>query len=225
MPKQIYPNAAAGSGHPRIRSFHGRQGRLSETRLNVLSEIVPKFVLSRELQDLSKTFNSEVSIDFGAGMGGHSKRLLDEGKSVLAIDVHTAGICDLAEYAFLSNMNNLLVHHGDGLECLEKYIAPNSISQIHLYFPDPWPKKRHYKRRVFNSEFIALADRVLVSTGKILVVTDDDSYAEHVREQLAKVLTFSEGEFTGDVTLTSYHQRALRLHHKIHAIEIVRVTN
>jgi tRNA G46 methylase TrmB len=70
-----------------------------------------------------------------------------------------------------------------------------------------------------------LADRVLVSTGKILVVTDDDSYAEHVRERLAKVSTFSESEFTGDVTLTSYHQRALRLQHKIHAIEIVRVTN
>lgn len=217
MPSQTYRTPAIDSRHPRIRSFHGRQGRLSSTRLDILSTLVPPFILEKRPTDLRTELTTErIIIDFGAGMGDHTKHLIDLGIPVLAIDVHTAGICDMAEYATEKSFSKLRLFHGDGMECLEKYIASESISEIHVYFPDPWPKIRHNKRRLFNSEFLSLANKVLIPEGKLLFITDDDSYALHVSEILESNSQFKIIPFTDEVTMTTYHRRAIRLGHNIH---------
>jgi tRNA (guanine-N7-)-methyltransferase len=224
VPSQTYRIPNIDSRHPRIRSFHGRQGRLSPTRLEILEKVVPVYLLPKVKTDLRQELNAErVVIDFGAGMGDHTKRLINSKIPVLAIDVHTAGICDMAEYAQEKGFEKLRLFHGDGMECLDNFITPESISEVHVYFPDPWPKVRHHKRRLFNQEFIELVNKVLEPNGKLIFVTDDDSYALQVTEILQDNKKFKIIPFSQEVTLTTYHRRALRLGHNIHPFEMLKI--
>lgn len=220
---QIYPTDKSGQIRPLIRTFHGRQGRLSETRLKVLDELVPKYLLSKDQtkKDLSQVFKSdELIVDFGCGMGGHTIDLLEQGKSVLAIDVHTAGICDLAQYADKHQIDRLKLFHGDGVNFLVNNMPEDSISELHIYFPDPWPKARHAKRRLFSADFLKLVHPVIKSGGKILLVTDDDSYAEGAREIVLNQTQYELIELCDPITMTSYHRRAIRLGHNINQLGI-----
>lgn len=218
MLPQIYPIDKSGHKRPLIRTYHGRQGRLSETRLKVLNELVPKYSLSNlgNKQDFRKVFETEdVIIDFGCGMGAHSKWLLDQGEAVIAIDVYTAGICDVVEYADKNKNPNLGVYHGDGIDFLNKNVANESISEVHIYFPDPWPKARHEKRRLFTSKFLELLSQVLVPDGKVLLVTDDENYAVAAQDLIRQSNLFIAEEFTQSVTITGYHVRANELDNEI----------
>lgn len=227
MSAQIYPTDKSGQIRPLVRTFHGRQGRLSESRLKVLDELVPKYLLPCDIdkKDLTQVFKStELIVDFGCGMGGHTIDLLDQGKHVLAIDVHTAGICDLAQYANEQNIDRLKLFHGDGVSFITKNMPPETIAELHIYFPDPWPKTRHAKRRLFSPEFITLVSPALKSGGKILLVTDDDAYAEQAAEIIQGLPDFESITFDETITMTSYHRRALRLGHRIHALAIRKLT-
>lgn len=224
MLPQIYPTALAENGRPRIRTFHGRRGRLSVTRLEAFENLVPKFLLDTSASeiDLRKTFNEpNIYLDFGCGMGGHTIDLLNQGKAVVAIDVHTAGICDLAQFAYLQKLDTMRLFHGDGIDLLDK-LTKNSIRQIDVYFPDPWPKARHAKRRLFTFGFLEKAHEVLVENGHLVLVTDDDSYAQMARDVIEAQSLFDLVPFSQNVTMTSFHQRALRLGHKIHKFELVK---
>lgn len=225
MLPQIYPNDSGPTGRPRIRSFQGRRGRISPTRSYAFENYVPNYQIALPDQpiDLREVFKSnEIYIDFGCGMGGHTKDLLEQSKCVLAIDVHTAGICDLSVYAHERNLSTFRLFHGDGLDLFEK-LKPQTISQIDVYFPDPWPKARHAKRRLFNHAFLAKADELLVSGGKIVLVTDDETYAQHVTEVIASQDLFTQLEFSQPVTMTSFHARGLRLGHQIHKFELEKI--
>lgn len=222
---QIYPTDKAGRIRPRIRTYHGRQGRLSETRLKILETLVPKYSigLTPVKQDLRQVFKSkEFIIDFGCGMGGHSMALLDQGKSVLAIDVHTAGICDLAAFAEERNLDSLRLFHGDGMKLIIEGLLPQTVSEIHVYFPDPWPKAKHANRRLFTEEFLRLVHPILSEAGKVFLVTDDANYALFAKEEIGKTKLFEEIDFDQEVTLTSYHKRGLRLGHKIHKFALAK---
>ena len=224
MLPQIYPTALTENGRPRIRTFHGRRGRLSATRIDAFENLVPQFLLntSEAEIDLRKTLNQqEIYLDFGCGMGGHTIDLLNQGKAVVAIDVHTAGICDLAQFAHLQKLDTMRLFHGDGIDLLEK-LTNNSIRQIDVYFPDPWPKARHAKRRLFTQKFLHLAHNVLANEGRIILITDDDNYAQMASVVIEAQSLFDLVPFSQKVTMTTFHQRALRLGHKIHKFELVK---
>jgi tRNA (guanine-N7-)-methyltransferase len=224
MLPQIYPTAPDENGRPRIRTFHGRRGRISQTRAKAFTDLVPKYLLSIDQVplDLRKVFASdEVFLDFGCGMGGHTIDLLNRGVSVVAIDVHTAGICDLATFAQLKNNQNLRLFHGDGIELLQK-LTPKSIAQIDVYFPDPWPKARHAKRRLFNRGFLELCAKVLKPNGRVVLITDDDNYAFEATEVIKNQEIFQLVPFAQQVTMTSFHNRALKLGHQIHKFELTK---
>lgn len=224
MLPQIYPTALPQNGRPRIRTFHGRRGRLSATRLEAFENLVPKYLLDTSASeiDLRNILNQpEIYIDFGCGMGGHTIDLLNQGKAVVAIDVHTAGICDLAQFAHLQKKDTLRLFHGDGIELLSK-LTKSSIRQIDIYFPDPWPKARHAKRRLFTEEFLGIASQVLVEHGRIILITDDDNYAQLASAVIEAQSLFELIPFSQEVTLTSFHRRALRLGHKIHKFELIK---
>ncbi|MEY4311432.1 MAG: hypothetical protein RLZZ571_202, partial [Actinomycetota bacterium] len=136
MLPQIYPTDKSGQKRPLIRTFAGRKGRLSETRLNILETLLPKYAIAPDLksQDYRQVLDSsEVIIDFGAGMGQHSMALLAKGKAVVAIDVHTAGICDVVGYAQNHGHDKLRVFHGDGIGLLLEGIQQESICEVHVY--------------------------------------------------------------------------------------------
>jgi tRNA (guanine-N7-)-methyltransferase len=227
MLPQMYPIDKTGISRPLIRTFHGRQGRLSEARLLALKTLVPKYSISANDRDvdLRKMLASEqVVIDFGCGMGAHTIELLRQGKAVISADVHTAGICDLAMFAEESTAtgstpkHKLRLFHGDGVQLLSHVLKPESISEIHVYFPDPWPKPRHAKRRLFNETFLILAARVLKPGGIVKLVTDDDGYADIANLTIAQSSLFELIPYQSATTLTSYHQRGLKLGHTIHEV-------
>lgn len=207
--------------HPHIRTFHARHGRLSERRKSILAHQVPHLEV-RHLPtplNIAEHLNRDYAIvDFGAGMGHHAISLSRQHPdwAVLAIDVHTPGICDISAAAHSDGHGNVLVHLGDGLDVLRDQLSAQSIHELHVLFPDPWPKARHNKRRVIQPSFLEIVNRILTDDGILRIVTDDDDYASHVDEVLctSQVMQPVVSAFT--VPETAYHKRALRLGHTIH---------
>jgi tRNA (guanine-N7-)-methyltransferase len=204
-----------------IRTFHARHGRLSDRRKYIAEHLVPALDvvnLERPL-DLRSQLNREyVVIDFGCGMGDHTRNMSQEHPEwgILAMDVHTPGVCDVADIADSNGLGNIALHLGDGIDILRDHLADSSISEVHVLFPDPWPKARHNKRRVIQASFLEMVSRILVPGGHIHIVTDDDNYAEHVQQVLSQNTQLRQVD-TGFVTPdTSYHRRAQRLGHTIH---------
>lgn len=193
---------------------------MSARRDYALSVLLPPMEI-RDLPrpiDLRETLGlRRVIIDFGSGMGDHTLALAQsQGEiGVLAIDVHTAGLCEVAQIAHETDLRNIRVHHGDGIDVLRDWLLPNSISEIHILFPDPWPKIRHNKRRLIQQEFLNLAGKVLQPNGLVQFVTDDFLYFEHATLAFEKNVNFEITSQEWDVPLTTYHRRALRLGHTI----------
>ena len=168
--------------------------------------------------DLRTTFACpEVIIDFGSGMGDHSLALASSRADlgVLAIDVHTVGLCEVAQFGFDKNLANIRVHHGDGINVLKGWLVQGSISEVHILFPDPWPKIRHHKRRLIQQDFLNLVANVLAPNGVVRFVTDDDSYFEHASLEFETNSNFQVLQESWEVPVTTYHKRALRLGHTI----------
>ena len=104
---------------------------------------------------------------------------------VVAVDVHVPGVARMLAAADAAGVANLRVHLGDALPFLEDRVAPGSLTAVHLFFPDPWPKQRHAKRRFVQQHSLTLLASRLRPGGRLLVATDIDGYAEHCRTQLA----------------------------------------
>jgi tRNA (guanine-N7-)-methyltransferase len=104
---------------------------------------------------------------------------------VVAVEVHVPGVARMLAAADTAGVANLRVHPGDALPLLTERVPPASLAAVHLFFPDPWPKKRHAKRRFVQQHTLELLASRLVPAGVLLVATDIDAYAGHVRRQLA----------------------------------------
>ena len=185
--------------------------------LNVLLPPMEIIDLPRPIDLMEVLGLSKVIIDFGSGMGDHTVALAQSQSElgVLAIDVHTAGLCEVAQTAHENSLTNVRIHHGDGIDVLRDWLLPNSISEVHILFPDPWPKIRHNKRRLIQPDFLDSVSKVLQPDGLVRFVTDDVSYFEHATLAFGKNLNFETANQHWDIPLTTYHKRALRLGHTI----------
>jgi tRNA (guanine-N7-)-methyltransferase len=150
-------------------------------------------------------------------MGDHTVALAHSQSDigVLAIDVHTAGLCEVAQTAHEYSLTNILIHHGDGIDVMNDWLLPNSIAEVHILFPDPWPKIRHNKRRLIQQDFLNLVSKALEPDGLVRFVTDDVSYFEHARLMFDTNPNFEIANLQWDIPMTTYHKRALRLGHTI----------
>jgi tRNA (guanine-N7-)-methyltransferase len=99
----------------------------------------------------------------------------------VGMEVHTPGVGKLLSLVEQENLDNIRVYHGDALAFMAEHIAPESVHGIHIFFPDPWPKKRHHKRRIINPENIAFFTRKLATNGYIYFITDWEEYAESAK--------------------------------------------
>ena len=125
---------------------------MSASRAQSLSQLLPKFEISNLERpiDLAKELNRDfIIVDFGSGMGLHALELAQSSAEVgvLAIDVHTVGLIAVADLATEQNLTNIRTHHGDGIDVFKSWLQPESVDEIHVLFPDPWPKKKHEKNR------------------------------------------------------------------------------
>ena len=159
----------------------------------------------------------DVIIDFGSGMGDHTVALAQAQPEIgiLAIDVHTAGLCEVAQTAHELALSNIRIHHGDGIDVLRDWLLPNTISEVHILFPDPWPKIRHNKRRLIQQDFLNSVSNALRPDGLVRFVTDDVSYFKHATLAFEDNPNFVTADQQWEIPLTTYHKRALRLGHTI----------
>jgi tRNA (guanine-N7-)-methyltransferase len=211
--------------HPPIRTFHARHGRLSKARLAAIENLIPRLEIANEASpiDLRQVFNGKrVIVDFGCGMGHHTRALQTTDVGILAIDVHTPGMCQIAMWADYENWDNVRIHHGDGVTLLTSDIKPGSVDELHVMFPDPWPKIRQYKRRLIQEPFLELADKLLSNEGFVLIITDDDSYAEFIEDVIAQSKYFMRSMVDVVIPDTRYRKRADKLAHTIHTYKLVR---
>lgn len=175
----------------RIRSFVLRQGRLTKGQARALETGFPQFGVNYapEQLDLDALFNradSKKILEIGFGMGETTAKIAQvlPNCDFLAAEVHTPGVGALLKLIQENELNNIRVIQHDVVEVLHRMIADASLDGVHIFFPDPWHKKRHHKRRLIQAEFVQLLCTKLKTGGYLHVATDWQEYAEWVLEVL-----------------------------------------
>ncbi len=169
----------------KIRSFIRRQGRITPGQQRAIDRLWPKYGLEQKHPINDKDVFGQkapliVEIGFGNGdsLAKMAKQQTDN--AFIGIEVHKPGIGHLLLQLEQLDIENVRIFCDDAVEILEQCIADNSLARIHLFFPDPWPKKRHHKRRIVRSEFIDLITRKLQPGGYFHAATDWQDYAEYM---------------------------------------------
>ncbi|MGW9027321.1 tRNA (guanosine(46)-N7)-methyltransferase TrmB [Streptomyces sp. NPDC055722] len=175
----------------RIRSFQPRRSRVTAGQADALQRLWPAWGLDidgQRIVDLAELFGNTnpVVLEIGFGMGEATATMAaaDPTTNILAVDVHTPGQGNLLSLADRGGLTNVRVGNGDAIILLREMLAPDSLDGLRVYFPDPWPKKRHHKRRLIQPEFLALAATRLRPGGLVHCATDWEPYAEQMLEEL-----------------------------------------
>lgn len=171
----------------RIRSFVLRAGRTTAGQQHAIEELGPQFLISFQdaLLDLEQAFNGSTNpkiLEIGFGMGETTAKIaaLRKQDDFLGIEVHPPGVGALLKLIGEEGLSNLRIIRHDAVEVLEKMIAPHSLDGIHIYFADPWHKKRHHKRRLIQSQFVKLLVSRLKPGAYLHLATDWHNYAEQM---------------------------------------------
>jgi len=169
-----------------IRSYVLRQGRTTPAQKRALDQLAPKYLLGfgDEAISVQAIFgrSAPLVLEIGSGMGETTAAIAQAHPEAdfIAVEVHGPGVGSLLNRIESLQLRNLRVIRHDAVEVLDKMIADASLAAIHLFFPDPWPKKRHHKRRLVQPGFAALAARKLAPRGTLHAATDWPDYAEHM---------------------------------------------
>ncbi len=215
--------------HRPIRSFVRRAGRLTVSQQRALDELWPELGLEFNPAplDIESLFGRKAAvileIGFGNGDSLVAQAAASPGKNFIGIEVHDPGIGHCLIKAREAGISNLRLIAHDAIEVLEEQIPEASLERINLYFPDPWPKKRHHKRRIVQPRFLDLCECLLEAGGALHIATDWADYAEHIDEIFAADARFTctdRREHDGDDPLerpmTKFEQRGLREGNRIH---------
>jgi tRNA (guanine-N7-)-methyltransferase len=171
----------------RIRSFVLRAGRTTAGQQRAIDDLGPQFLVPFQdtVLNLPQAFNGSSHpkiLEIGFGMGETTAKIaaLRAEDDFLAIEVHPPGVGALLKLIGENNLTNLRLIRHDAVEVLEKMLAPNSLDGIHIYFADPWHKKRHHKRRLIQAEFVKLLVSRLKPGAYLHLATDWHNYAEQM---------------------------------------------
>lgn len=181
---------AAALHNGRIRTFHGRHGRTTERMQRALDRLAPAHGLGAR-PDPTRPLVLEV----GCGNGDAAEAFCAAFPDVdlLAVDVHTPGVVHLLEVCESGRLPNLFTERGDAVEVLDDRISPSSLAGVHLFFPDPWPKARHHKRRFVRPDVLDLVADRLAPGGALRVASDVDDYVDWAVEHLDAHPAFEGG--------------------------------
>lgn len=229
----------AGSHHERrIRSFQPRRSRVTTGQGEALKRLWGTWGLDidgHHVIDLKQMFDGlPVVLEIGFGMGEATAQMAaaDPGTGILAADVHTPGQGNLLALAERGGMTNVRVANGDAIILLREMLPPESLAGLRVYFPDPWPKARHHKRRLIQPEFLALAATRMAPGAILHCATDWEPYAEQMLEVLTAQPEFENTQADGGYAprpgfrpLTRFEGQGLDKGHVVHDLLFRRIDN
>ncbi|HSW52896.1 MAG TPA: tRNA (guanosine(46)-N7)-methyltransferase TrmB [Sulfuricaulis sp.] len=219
-----------------IRSYVRRESRITPAQVRALGELWPRYGVPEGTAPLDwpavfgRVAPVILEIGFGNGEALAAAAAAHPENNYLGIEVHRPGAGSLLRRIEAGTLSNVRVMLGDASEILAQRIPDASLTAVHLFFPDPWPKKRHHKRRLVQPDFAALVARKLEAGGYFHLATDWPAYAEH----MAAVLSHTEGlvdaggtgEFARRVAerlATRFEQRGRRLGHEVRDLMYLRL--
>ena len=203
------------------RSFVRRSGRITQAQKRALTDLWPIYGLEETpgLLSFRQVFGRKAPtvLEIGFGNGETLVRAAGEnpGSDFLGVEVHLPGIGRCLLQAEKAGLQNLRLIQGDAVEVLEQRLAPASLAKVCLFFPDPWPRKRHHKRRLVQPGFVALVQRVLEPDGVFHVATDWSPYAEHIESVMAEARAFESMDQPPTRYPTRFESRGAALGHEI----------
>lgn len=212
----------------KVRSFVLREGRLTKGQATAIEQQWSLMGLDYSLEplDLVKVFGREADtvLEIGFGMGASLVEMAKASPELnfIGIEVHKPGVGSCLSVAAEAGVTNLRVFHHDAVEVLENSIFLGSLARVQLFFPDPWHKARHHKRRIVQPEFVQTIRNALKVGGVFHLATDWDNYSEHMLEVLNDASGYKNKSTTGDVIarpahrpLTKFEARGHRLGHGV----------
>ena len=195
-----------------------RQGRTTPAQQRALDELLPKHGIPFSATRVASNRGAPLVLEIGSGMGETTVAIAQAHPEVdfVAIEVHGPGVGSLLNAIERERLGNVRVVRHDAVEVLEHMIGDESLAAIHLFFPDPWPKKRHHKRRLVQPQTVALMARKLAPGGVLHAATDWPDYAEQMETVLAAepLLEQTDSGLT-QRPVTKFASRGQRLGHPI----------
>ena len=170
----------------RVRSYNARRGRLSALTLERMEVLGPRHSIAADgplvaQEAFGRTAPVVLEIGCGHGAAAVAYAVTHPGHDLLAVDVFIPALARMLAEADRRGLTNLWMHRGDAVELLAERVAAASLTAVHVFFPDPWPKAKHARRRFISRDALDLVASRLVPGGRLLVATDHDGYAAHVR--------------------------------------------
>lgn len=211
-----------------IRSFVRREGRLTRGQAHAIETLWPRYGLDAQGSETTPAaiFDRVATCILEVGFG-NGEALLEQARSrpdrdYLGIEVYQPGVGRLLRRASELEIPNLRVLNADAFDVMARRLAPACLDHIVVFFPDPWPKKRHHKRRLVRPEFAELAARVLKPSGELWLATDWQNYAEHMLEVMEAAPGFTNLAADGgfhprpqERPFTKFEQRGRSLGHGV----------
>jgi tRNA (guanine-N7-)-methyltransferase len=209
-----------------VRSYILRQGRLTKFQESGIKKFAPKYTIPfQKMQlnlDLAFPKKNKIILEIGFGMGDTTFKMAQEmpDSNFLAIEVHSPGVGSLLNKINLSQLKNLKIIQHDAIEVMNEMIPNKSLDGIHIFFPDPWPKKKHHKRRLLKKSFLKLMESKLNQSGYIHIATDWEAYALEIitlveENKSYKISKRNLNDKPHSRPLTKYENRGLRLGHQV----------
>jgi tRNA (guanine-N7-)-methyltransferase len=225
--------AEAMQAQRRIRSFVVRAGRMGSGQVRALEALGPRYLVPYrpEPADWSATFGREAPrvLEIGFGMGDATAAIAQTltGTDFIGVEVHPPGVGSLLKHIEARGLSNLRIIQHDAVDVLNHMVAPASLSGLHIFFPDPWHKKRHHKRRLIQSPFVSLLASRLAPGGTLHCATDWQPYAEQMldvlnQEPLLRNTAEGYAPKPDYRPLTKFENRGIKLGHGVWDLVFVR---
>ena len=201
-----------------IRTYHPRRGRVTPTQAEALRTLLPRYAVPEGRIDTATLFGGRpvvVEIGFGLGHATVEMAQADPGTGIVAADVHTPGVGRLLNEIEQHGLDNVRVLHGDAVELLRERVDEGALAGVRAFFPDPWPKARHHRRRFVTPDYLLPLARIAAPGAEFRVATDIPDYVRQTLEEVPPagfelVAQAGQGEAWDDWLSTRYEQKALR---------------
>jgi len=211
----------------RIRSFVRREGRLTPGQQRALDELWPRYGLASDTSLVAadafgRSAPLTLEIGFGNGASLATMATQDPDSNYVGIEVHRPGVGHLLKQIETEGLENVRIYCHDAVEILHHCIDDHSLDRVLLFFPDPWHKKRHHKRRIVQPDFIELLAGKIRHGGRLHMATDWEDYAQHMVEVMSGSTAFRNCAASGAFVprpeyrpVTKFEQRGQRLGHGV----------